>query len=473
MSPRMLRWCLLLSAYDYELLYRPSAKVANADGLSRLPMPSADTEIPPPGDILLPETEVETPVDARAIKSLTRRDRTLAQVLRWALRAEIRDHGAQKLLAMGKRVIIPEKVRSRVLKLLHETHPGTVRMKALARSYVWWPRLDNDIEDTVKKCRVCQETRNAPNRAPVNPWERAERPWSRLHVDFAGPFQGQLFLIVVDSHSKWLDVSPVQATSAKAVIDKLALLFATHRLPEVIVTDNGTAFTASEFKEFMRANTIRHVTVAPYHPSSNGQAERTVQAMKQALRKIIHGSWSLRLARFLFNQHLTPHMATGSSPAEILMSRRPRSLLDNLHPDSLLPTRSRQEQEEQLTTGGEKTRRFSPGDPVYMGNYNSSPKSTVASISRMTGPRSYVVRTPEGGNERRHIDQIRERFPHTSDDSEETNDGEPQSEDKDTQQLGNDISANTPEANLDTHERMLEGRPKRHRTSPKYLRDYI
>ncbi|KFD70481.1 hypothetical protein M514_00980 [Trichuris suis] len=100
------------------------------------------------------------------------------------------------------------------------------------RSYVWWPRLDNDIEDIVKKCRVCQETRNAPNKAPVNPWERTERPWSRLHVDFAGPFQGQLFLIVVDSHSKWLDVSPVQATSAKALIDKLALLFATHGLLE-------------------------------------------------------------------------------------------------------------------------------------------------------------------------------------------------------------------------------------------------
>uniref|UniRef100_A0A5S6QHL3 Reverse transcriptase domain-containing protein n=1 Tax=Trichuris muris TaxID=70415 RepID=A0A5S6QHL3_TRIMR len=85
MSPRMLRWSLMLAAYNYELLYRPGARLANADGLSRWPMPSADREIPPPGDILLLETDVETPVDARTIERLTRHDRTLARVLHWAL----------------------------------------------------------------------------------------------------------------------------------------------------------------------------------------------------------------------------------------------------------------------------------------------------------------------------------------------------------------------------------------------------
>ncbi|KHJ44154.1 reverse transcriptase [Trichuris suis] len=86
MSPRMLRWSLMLAAYDYELRISPGVKVANADGLSRLPIPSPEMEIPPPGDIFLLETDVETPVDARTIEKLTRRDKTLSQVLHWALR---------------------------------------------------------------------------------------------------------------------------------------------------------------------------------------------------------------------------------------------------------------------------------------------------------------------------------------------------------------------------------------------------
>ncbi|KAJ8348961.1 hypothetical protein SKAU_G00275500 [Synaphobranchus kaupii] len=74
--------------------------------------------------------------------------------------------------------------------------------------------------------------------------------------------------------------------SSSAVSSALRLLFATHGLPDVIVSDNGAAFTSAEFKEFAKRNGIRHVTTAPYHPSSNGQAERMVQTTKEALSKI-------------------------------------------------------------------------------------------------------------------------------------------------------------------------------------------
>ncbi|KFD49780.1 hypothetical protein M513_09375 [Trichuris suis] len=495
MSPRMLRWSLMLAAYDYELRISPGVKVANADGLSRLPIPSPEMEIPPPGDIFLLETDVETPVDAKTIEKLTRRDKTLSQVLHWALRgwpatkqadvfqsfiqrkSEISVH--RNCLLWGNRVIIPEKAKTKVLELLHEAHPGMVRMKTLARSYVWWPRLGDDIEDTVKGCTVCQETQNAPKRAPMNPWERTETPWSRLHLDFAGLFQGQIFLIVVDSYSKWLDVIPVSTASANAVIEKLALLFATHGLPDVIVTDNGTAFTSFEFKQFAKANTIRHVTVAPYHPSSNGQAERMVQTVKRSLKKIIHGSWNIRLARFLFNQHLIPHTATGSSPAEMLMSRRPRSLLDNLHPDSMHARHSRQDHQERCAASAEQTRRFTAGDSVYMRSYKEGEKWIPASITGVTGPRSYTLRTSGGVNERRHIDQIRGRSLETNGDpsTEETSDKESPDRDKGEHDDTEQHSTETPECSRspepDTSKDVTEDRPQRHRTRPKYLDDYV
>lgn len=94
--------------------------------------------------------------------------------------------------------MIPEKLRKQVLQTLYMGHPGIVRMKALAKSYVWWPGIDKDIEEWVATCQPCQEFRPAPPRAPTQEWETPKSPWSRIHIDFAGPTQGKMFLIVVD-----------------------------------------------------------------------------------------------------------------------------------------------------------------------------------------------------------------------------------------------------------------------------------
>ncbi len=84
---------------------------------------------------------------------------------------------------------------------LHETHFGVSKMKALARSYIWWPQMDAEIEETVKTCSDSQATRSSPPVAPLHPWEWPAQPWSRIHIDFAGPFKGHMFLVLVDAHS--------------------------------------------------------------------------------------------------------------------------------------------------------------------------------------------------------------------------------------------------------------------------------
>ena len=113
-------------------------------------------------------------------------------------------------------------------------------MKNLARSYLWWPGLDGDIEEKVKSCQVCQLQRVAPAAAPLHPWEWPEKPWSRIHIDHAGPFMGQLFLIVIDAYSKWIEVYPTSSAGAIASIEKLRQAFANHGLPEMVVSDNGS-----------------------------------------------------------------------------------------------------------------------------------------------------------------------------------------------------------------------------------------
>ena len=126
----------------------------------------------------------------------------------------------------------------------------------------------------------------------------------------------------------------MKSISSSATIEKLQSIFAIHGLPHKLVTDNGPAFISSEFKTFMDYNGIVHIRSAPYHPSTNGLAERAVQTLKDGLRCIKDGTIeTTRLARFLSKYRLTPHSTTRLSPSEMLLGRRPRSRLDLMNPD--------------------------------------------------------------------------------------------------------------------------------------------
>ena len=130
----------------------------------------------------------------------------------------------------GIRVIIPKNLQQKVLESLHDNHPGITRMKAIARSYVWWKGLNKQIEEHATSCLQCQEQKSNPQVAPLHPWIWPTTPWKRIHIDFAGPFLNKMFLIVVDSHSKWPEVIQMTSTSAAKTIEVLQSLFRTTRL---------------------------------------------------------------------------------------------------------------------------------------------------------------------------------------------------------------------------------------------------
>ncbi|KAJ8338235.1 hypothetical protein SKAU_G00372010 [Synaphobranchus kaupii] len=422
-SPRVQRWAVLLRAYEYKIVYKPGKEHANADALSRLPLPQTAEE-DDTDQVLMINVMDDSPVTTTQVRKWTAKDKTLSQVHEWCLKGWPREVDSpykpysQRRLELsvkdgcvlwGARVVIPKRGRGSVLKQLHNTHPGISRMKGLARSYVWWPGMDMEIEQEVQSCLACQETRKCPARAPLHPWEWPEVPWSRLHIDYAGPFQGKMFLVIVDVHSKWIDVYPTSSATSETTIEKLRQCFSTHGLPQMIVSDNGTCFTSAEFELFMQKNGIQHVTSAPFHPASNGLAERAVQTFKEGLKKAKGGTMETKLARFLFNYRITPQTTTGLSPAEMLMSRRLRSTLDLLLPDVKSRVRRNQLRQKEQHDGHSKWRGFSPGEEVYVRNYSYGPKWILGRVEKCTGPVSYRVRTGDGQSKRRHVDQIRKR----------------------------------------------------------------
>jgi len=194
-----------------------------------------------------------------------------------------------------------------------------------------------------------------PPVTPLQPWEWPQRPWARVHIDYAGPLLGQQFLILVDAHSKWIEIKTVMNPTSAVTIEHLHSIFATHGIPEMMVSDNGSLFTSVEFDNFTKQNGIQHVKSAPYHPASNDLAERIVQTFKASMKKETDGTVNTHMSRFLSQYRIAPHSTTGITPAEMLPAQRPRTQLDLLIPD--LSSKMQQKQQTQKLYHDKKTKK--------------------------------------------------------------------------------------------------------------------
>ena len=118
-------------------------------------------------------------------------------------------------LMWGLRTVIPPSLRQTILTELREGHPGIARMKSIARSHVWWPKIDQEIEKVTRECQPCNKTRWAPPASPLLPWSWPTAPWQRVHIDFA-TYQAKHYLIMVDTPSKWPEViGPIKNNNSR------------------------------------------------------------------------------------------------------------------------------------------------------------------------------------------------------------------------------------------------------------------
>ncbi|CAH8565704.1 unnamed protein product [Dicrocoelium dendriticum] len=427
-APRMVRWALLLSAYNYQIRYIAGPHNNVADALSRLPQIDQQgerTDAPYEFVQLLQHLNT-TPISGDMVRKATDRDPVLSTVKRmllrgWGSRApgdlrpffncrfELSLH--EGCILRGSRIVIPLTLRSAVLKELHDAHPGIVRMKALARSYCWWPAIDRDIEALLSTCNTCQKYQRDNPTGPIHPWQLPDSPWERVHADYFGPIEGKMLLLLVDAYSKWIDVHVVANATAEATINGVRSSLSTHGIPKTLVTDNGPQFTSAAFKEYLQSNGVHHMTSAPYHPASNGLAERAVQTVKAGLLKQRNGSLRTKLDRFLFAYRITPLESIGKSPGEAMFGRRLRTRLDLLFPD---PRQTRRYQQQRMYESGR-----APVKPqksiVERDVYTKLPHEqlwqpgTVLTSSETEAK----IQLESGETVRRHNDFIRPRIPVT------------------------------------------------------------
>lgn len=323
-------------------------------------------------------------------------------------------------LIHGSRVVIPQSLQPKILDLLHIGHFGMEKMKQLARTAVYWPGIDAAIEMTSRKCQSCGEHQNKPSKPPVHPWMIPEKPWSRIHLDHAINFMGTNWLVLTDAYSKYPCIHATSSTSTRATLDLLEEDFAHFGYPHTLVTDNATTFMSEEFQSWCKERGITHLTGAPYHPATNGAAERLVQTFKQALRKSSLPP-KKALQEFLMQYRRTP-TSCGFSPSELLMSRQIRTRIDSLLPSPAHIAQGKQakqsdDQRNAANPGGvaKVTKQYKVGDSVYAVYFgphrDKHPRWVPAVVTKSMGTRCFNVKViPHGPVWRRHWEQLRPRY---------------------------------------------------------------
>ena len=512
---RIERWVLRLQQYKYKVIHI-AGKANIADPLSRL----LKDERPQSTSTL--QTEAESFVRFVAIQSTPGAVTTKEVERESEDDPELRDireciHSGQwdqcphkayipikdelcsvgQCVLRGSRLVIPQKLRPKIVSLAHEGHLGIVGTKQNLRSKVWWPGCEKDAEKFVKTCHGCQLTSRSDPPEPIRSTKLPTGPWVDVAVDFLGPLPtGESILVVVDYYSRYYEYAVMKSTTAERTVQALAEIFARHGLPATLYSDNGPQFISETFAQYMRAMGIHHHKVTPKWPQANGEVERQNQSIEKRMR-IAHAegkSWREALLTYVAVYRATPHATTGKSPAEALFGRKIRTKMPELREiteDQEMRDRDAEKKgAAKLYADLKRGARYSeimPGDHVLLRRehggkldtpYYNQPYTVVSRSGSMV-----TVRSPAGAVYKRNVsgvkrylsrdDPSRATYPQGPDDVPEVQINIP-----DDVAIDPESSCGTPNGNGDTEVDLpdsdaIAGRPSRERRPPKRYDDFL
>lgn len=429
---RLQRMLMRLQPYCFTLVYKPGKYLYIADTLSRAVAPGLNTPSEPRDHLdvqaqvcALSANNPLTDTHFLKIQRCTQEDEEMQELIKlikrgwpnekkyvkdnlkcfWDCRDEMTVHFG--IIWRGTRVIVPKCMRHEMLQNIHIGHMGLQKCKLRAREIMFWPNMNTQLEDYLSHCQACLTYRKQNNREPLIPHEIPSRPWYKIGIDLFH-LNKKSFLIVVDYYSKFIEVEKLNSLTSEYIINKLKIILRRQGIPEVIMSDNGPEFSSNKFKEFSKNWNFQHVTSSPRYPQSNGQVERTVQTIKNMMKKTEYDQTDFNLA--LLEYLNTPLDKDLESPAELLYCRKLRSILPCI-PTKLLPkTRninrtSRKLKDRQIKQkyyydrGTRELQELKKGQKVKVRFNNQWINGTIHDIK---GIRSYMVQTYTGNIIRRN-----------------------------------------------------------------------
>ena len=331
----------------------------------------------------------------------------------WTFREELTIEDG--LILKGTRIVIPNKQQQAILKQLHEGHLGLNKCKLRAKETVYWPGLNNELENLVLNCALCLKYSTA--KCKLEPslilgQEIPLYPWTKLATDIFH-FEGASYLLVVDYTSCYPVVHKLAFMTGQHIASQFKLICSEYGWPETIVSDNGPCYTSEVFTNLMSEYNINHITSSPLYPQSNGLAEKYMQIVKNLFYKAKEEGKDLYQSLMVYRNTLLS--SSLQSPMQILASRSARSDL----PMSNMARKQKGLDCEQLRTK-HKNEQMPLHDlhlnQVVMYQDPNDKRWYPATITRLCQePRSYLITTIQGVQYRKTQAHLKPYHPQVED----------------------------------------------------------
>lgn len=366
-TPRIQRWALRLQPYNFTIVYQPGS-TNPSDYLSRHPESTGPTcrktslqeRVAEQYVNFLAFTSTPRSMTLDDIKKETKKDKTMQKVMslvrssRWHEVKTINDPNidsaelqlfynikdelvchADNVLLRNNLIVIPPALRSQAIEIAHEGHQGINRTKAFIRSKIWFPRIDDRVEDTIKSCIPCQAATyaNTSSMEPLQMSAMPENAWENLSADFCGPLPtGEYLFVITDEHSRYPVVEIIKSISANTVIPILDKVLSQFGCPKVIKTDNGAPFNSLAFANYAKYIGFVHRKITPLWPRANAQAESFNKPIMKSIRtaRLEGKNWHQEMYKFLRQYRSTPHPSTKFPPFQLLFGRTPTTKLPEI-----------------------------------------------------------------------------------------------------------------------------------------------
>ena len=335
MLPRIQSLRMKLLRFKFKATHVPGKDLKDADTFSRSPVavPTKEDEIGEHqinahvGTVLshFPATEKRL----QEIKQATAEDTILNSVVKniiegWPLRKSQCEPQVQPywdfrgdltyingFILKGDRLVIPTVLRQEILKKIHEGHQGIDKCKRRARDSVFWPNLNNQIEQLVRRCETCLNLLPSKPAEPMLIRTLPTRPWKIIGSDLF-QYVNRHYIILVDYYSSLPEVYLLRSPNSKWVVEATREAFAHHGIAEEVISDNGSQYSSREYQRFSKDWEFQHTTSSPHYPKSNGLAEATVKIIKGLIKKSNRSNKDIQKGLIIIRN--TP-LSGGKSPA--------------------------------------------------------------------------------------------------------------------------------------------------------------
>lgn len=318
-NPRISRWAMFLQNYNYEIEHRSGSKMSHVDALSRCH--SVLVLEPNTFEQVLSMKQCQDPAISELRDELEVRENKFY---------ELRDGLVYRKAKKDKLLFyVPACLENNVIRACHDDlgHLGVDKVVDNISRVYWFPQIRRKTKDYVGNCLKCIEF--SPTSGKVEGYlhslDKGNLPFQTVHIDHYGPLEkcgmGYKFILsVIDGYTKFVKLYPCKSTKTEEVIKHMREYFRAYSKPKRVISDRGTCFTSSSFKEFLASESVSQVLIAVGTPRANGQVERFNRVIAPMLAKLSETprKWDRVLGSVEYAINNTICRSTGESPSRLL-----------------------------------------------------------------------------------------------------------------------------------------------------------